>query len=49
MLFFGEAYKIILQYGHTDTLNSKIYSLGIILSRNGDDQKYVAPHLHLHT
>ena len=43
ILFFIPASKSTIQYGHIDTLNSKIHRLVIILSQNRKEQKYIDP------
>ena len=50
LLFFLSASKRTLPYGRIDTLNSKIHPLVIILSKNREEQKYLAlPYLNFHT
>ena len=51
ILFFIPASKSTLQYGHIDTLKSKIHRLVIILSQNRKEYKHIdpPPQLHLYT
>ena len=43
ILYFIPPSKSTLQYGHIDTLHSKIDRLVIILSHNKKEQKYIDP------